>query len=120
MRAMSSADSGREASRDRYPALAREARTILRAIVDEHSVPTLVSSRSWPPPLRGQLAILCAQAKRDTVPIEQLVVSVKQAWRSLPQQRIRLGDLGGEVLTAVVTVCIEEYFADVEPIYRAD
>jgi hypothetical protein len=65
-------------------------------------------NESW---LRAQLATLTRCAKSENLPVERFLVAVKQAWHSLPQLRLALGAESDEMLTLVVRLCIEEYFA---------
>jgi hypothetical protein len=63
--------------------------------------------------LRHAIRLLCDEARRRGVRAEQLVVVIKQAWASLPESRWRAGDdRGTEFLHRVVSICIEEYYAD--------
>jgi hypothetical protein len=113
MRQKTGMRSAEEQSRDRYPALTIRARDALRGVLATHSPTTLLDNRKWPPSLREPLVALCASSRRDGDSAEQLLICVKQAWWSLPQQRRALGDCGSEVLSRIVTACIEEF-------YRAD
>jgi hypothetical protein len=108
-----------EQGRERYPALTVRARDALRGIFASHSPAILLDNRQWPAALRDSLATLCASAQQDGYPIEQLLISVKQAWWSLPQQRFALGEFGSEVLALIVSACISEFFRDPAP-ERAD
>ena len=63
--------------------------------------------------LRRALRLLCDDARARGVRAEQLVIMIKQAWRSLPEAASRPGDDSGtELLRRVVSVCIEEYYAE--------
>ena len=63
--------------------------------------------------LRRALRLLCDDARARGVRVEQLVVTIKQAWNSLPEAAWRPGDdRGTELLRRVVSVCIEEYYAE--------
>ena len=99
---------------DRNPAMTRDAQVMLRNMLGGHSAATLLASRHWPTSLREQMTNLCREARHNQIPIEQLLVCIKRAWRTVPHARIALGEYGEDVLTSLVTICIEEYFADAE------
>ena len=59
------------------------------------------------------LTVLCADARRNNVRAEQLVIAIKQGWSSLHQERPRPRAAGpDELLNEVVSLCIDEYYAD--------
>jgi hypothetical protein len=63
--------------------------------------------------LRRALRLLCDDARARGVRVEQLVVTIKRAWHSLPEAAWRPGDdRGTGLLRQVVSVCIEEYYAE--------
>ena len=63
--------------------------------------------------LRHGLRLLCNEARDRGVRVEQLVVVIKHAWSTLPEGRWhRYSDRGLPMLQRIVTVCIEEYYAD--------
>lgn len=65
--------------------------------------------------VRDALRALCADARRSNVRAEQLVIAIKQGWSSLHQERPRPRVAGpDELLNHVITVCIDEYYADDE------
>lgn len=91
-------------------ALVAEIGELLRA-----SVRSLPSSTLASPSLRAQALVapmgrLCATARRKELPIEMLIVALKQSWATLPEVRAYIGDGHSEVLTTAITVCIEEYY----------
>lgn len=102
-------------------ALLLEAGRLLRDTMATVPPGTMLERHSIRALFAGPLVPLCAAAKERQVPVEQLLVTVKAAWGSLGEERVRLGDSGSEVLAGVVTACIEVYFADsnVKP-QRAD
>jgi hypothetical protein len=57
---------------------------------------------------------LCSIGKSRHLPIEQILVALKQAWAAIPEVRAQFGERNAEVLSMVVSVCIERYFADSE------
>jgi hypothetical protein len=62
--------------------------------------------------LRRAIALVCIEAHRHTLPPEQLIVSIKDAWWSLPEAQgtARVGQKAS-LLDDVVRMCIEEYYA---------
>ena len=60
--------------------------------------------------LQGLVASLCANARSEGLTAERLLVSLKQAWRSVPAPL----DPGGkiEVVAHLVSMCITEYYRD--------
>lgn len=53
---------------------------------------------------------LCLDSRRAGVPVEKLIVALKQAWAATPELRIRFGETSSDALTTLVTDCIETYF----------
>jgi hypothetical protein len=93
--------------------LSDTAHAALRAVLGEHVRRSALDQPLSPHRLRRALRLLCDDARRRGVRAEQLVVAIKQAWGSLPESRWRPGDdRGTAFLQRVVTVCIEEYYAD--------
>jgi hypothetical protein len=64
--------------------------------------------------LTRPLARLCEESKRRELRVEQLIVAVKYAWATLPDARGWRRDADGELLSIVITVCIEQYFLESE------
>ena len=71
--------------------------------------------------MRLALRAMCSEAHRQSIRVEQMIVLLKEAWRSLPEVR-----QGGKVvlddpLNRAITICIEEYYAtdDRAPVARA-
>lgn len=67
------------------------------------------------PDIRRALRLLCAEARENGVQIEQLLVVFKHAWHSLPETRRLPADGDRDaMLGSVITMCIEEYYANRE------
>ena len=62
--------------------------------------------------LRRAMRLVCAEARRAGVRVEQLLVILKTAWASVPEawQSPRSG-LRDDLLDQIVTMCIEEFYA---------
>ena len=60
--------------------------------------------------LTAPLARLCAETKRRELRAEQLIIAVKYAWATLPDARWWRRDANGELLSIVITICIEQFF----------
>jgi len=71
----------------------------------------------WPDgALRRALRLMCDEAHRSGLRAEQLIVIVKDAWRSLPEvSRLPAGGTRERLLSRVVTMCIEEFYESHEP-----
>lgn len=66
---------------------------------------------SSPEELRNAVRLVCVHAHSDEIPAEQLLVRFKNVWSSLPQVRsLPLGRQENELMTRVVTLCIEEFY----------
>lgn len=95
------------------PALASERafvalRSALQAEVCAHTT-RLPSNEAR---LRRALRLMCDDARRRGVRAEQMIVVLKEAWRSLPEvQRLPAGGPADAVLSGVITTFIEEYYA---------
>jgi len=62
--------------------------------------------------LRDAIRVLCSEVHHDGLQAEQLIITVKQTWQSLPEvQRIPPGTPRNEILARIVTLCIEEFYA---------
>jgi len=62
--------------------------------------------------LRDAVRVLCSEVHRDGLQAEQLIITVKQTWQSLPEvQRIPPGAPRNEILGRIITLCIEEFYA---------
>jgi hypothetical protein len=64
--------------------------------------------------LTAPIARLCEETKRRELRAEQLIIAVKHAWATLPDRRWWRRDANGELLSIVITVCVEQFFLDVE------
>lgn len=65
------------------------------------------------PDLRRALRTVCAEAHRRHLRAEQLLILFKQAWSSLPEvEQLPRGIERDELLGRIITVCIEEFYAD--------
>jgi hypothetical protein len=61
--------------------------------------------------LRPAIRVLCLEARREELRIEQLLISVKLAWQYLPE--VRTPPLDGSrshLLDRVISMCIEEFY----------
>lgn len=65
------------------------------------------------PELHHALHALAAEAREKAVPPEQLLITLKGIWQSLPDVE-KARDINEQtlILQRVVTTCIKEYFAD--------
>lgn len=57
------------------------------------------------------LGRICAEARRDQIPPERLLVAFKGVWNSLPEVRQLHGQRATEEVRDLVTLCIERYYA---------
>jgi hypothetical protein len=92
------------------PAIVDEARRVLR-----EAVATISSGgdrAAFQIALSAPLARLCEETKRRELRVEQLIVAVKYAWATLPDARWWRRDTDGELLSIVITVCIEQFFLE--------
>ena len=62
------------------------------------------------PSLRQALRLLCDDAHRRGMRAEQVLVLLKQAWLSLPENDPPHGILHADRLARVVSLCIEEFY----------
>jgi hypothetical protein len=63
--------------------------------------------------LRTALHALAREAREKAVPPEQLLITLKNVWQSLPEVgSARDSNEQTRMLQRVVTICIKEYFAD--------
>jgi hypothetical protein len=62
--------------------------------------------------VRRALRELCDDARINRVPVEQLMIAIKQGWSSLHSDHPRTRAAGpDELLTQIITLCIDEYYA---------
>lgn len=52
----------------------------------------------------------CVAARESGLRIEELLVVLKSAWREMPETRHLLGHEADELLSSVITMCINEYY----------
>ena len=91
-------------------ALAQEAVDSVRTALERY-VRTLAAEPA--PELRTALHALAQDARAKAVPPEHLLVALKGIWHSLPTvEKARDYAEQTRVLQRVVTICINEYFAD--------
>jgi hypothetical protein len=64
--------------------------------------------------LTAPLAQFCEEAKRRALRAEELLIVIKCAWSTLPLTRWWRRDADTELLSIVITVCIEQFFLDSE------
>jgi hypothetical protein len=65
------------------------------------------------PELRAALHALAKEARRKAVSPEQLLITLKSMWQTLPVvEKARGYDEQTLILQRVVTICIKEYFAE--------
>ncbi len=62
--------------------------------------------------VRARVCTLCDVAHRHGVPVEQLLVLLKDAWRHHPVVRAAPRVDGDEALAELVTLCIREFYRD--------
>ena len=66
--------------------------------------------------LRRAVRLLCDEVRGKGLSAEQLLVSFKELWQSLPEAgQLPFGPMRREVLDNIITMCIEEYYATPEP-----
>ena len=63
--------------------------------------------------IRQALRAMSAEARAESLRVEQVIVALKRVWESLPEVR-RASDRQEQnrLLERVVTLCIQEYYAD--------
>ena len=87
---------------------------LLRMLRDEPPPNTEESPRTSDG-IRDALRELCDDARRNQVRVEQLVIAIKQGWKSLHSEQPRVRSAGPDVLlNHVITLCIDEYYARAE------
>ena len=91
-------------------ALAQEMVDSLRHALQHHAR-TTVGDPS--PELRTALHAIAREAREKAVPPEQLLITLKNVWQSLPEvENARDFNEQTRMLQRLVTICIKEYFAD--------
>lgn len=99
------------AARPPHPTLIAEVRQVLGELLRTARA-ACADGAGYREAFVAPLADLCETAKQGGVSAEQLIIAIKQARATLPDIRRWLGDDEEDVLATVVTVCIEQYFAD--------
>jgi hypothetical protein len=62
-------------------------------------------------PWRACARVMCADARDRGVPVEQLLISLKRIWPTIPGiGRLQRAE-SSRMLSRVVTLCVEEYYA---------
>ena len=61
--------------------------------------------------ITAALAQICAEARREQIPAERLLVAFKNVWNTLPEVRQLPGHRAAEEVRDLVTLCIERYYA---------
>lgn len=94
--------------RDEAAILSPEATAALRDAFRLH-----LASPSAPADARisEALARICAEARKDQIPAERLLVAFKGVWSSLPEVRQLPGHEAAEEVRDLVSLCIERYYA---------
>jgi hypothetical protein len=92
-------------------ALVREARRLLLEIVTCCPVSAMLDRDARSLAFAAPMAKLCVDARLLKLPVERLIIVIKQAWSSLGDARLQLGEAAPEILASVISVCIEQYFA---------
>jgi hypothetical protein len=95
-------------------ALVAQAATLLRDVVTTHPAAELLDSRSSRAAFKDAMSQLCSIGRNRQLPIEQILVALKQGWAAVPDVRSGFGEVHSEVLSAAVSECIEQYFAESE------
>ena len=112
MRPTGDVDSEGSAGGERgMPVDAGETRDLVRALLLE----ALVAQRSGHGPdgaLRRRTQAMCSCARSVGLPIEQVLVMLKEEWRTTPESRQLHRQDAAQLIERVVTLCIDEYYAD--------
>ena len=96
-----------------------EARHALLAALVDLPVATAFDQFAMQAQFSGAMTTLCLYARARDVPIEKLLVTVKFAWATLGEPRVRFGEAAPDVIGGAVSACIECYFK-AEASRRAD
>jgi hypothetical protein len=99
-------------------ALVRRAHELLENVVNRYPVAVMTEKATRGDVFGPSMTTLCAEARARQLPIERVIIAIKLAWASLPERRTQLGDVSTDVLSSVISVCIEQYFADSERLRR--
>lgn len=82
----------------------------LTTIVLRRAVYTVSNGYAIDGNLRDSMRRVCKMAQNREVPAEGLLVMLKDSWWDLPEAERVLGHRREEVLSRVITLCINEYF----------
>ena len=66
------------------------------------------------PDLRRLASLLALEARRRAMLPEQIVVTVKQVWMTLPEAHMAAGGPGAPLIDRLIGLCIEEYYRHTE------
>jgi hypothetical protein len=88
--------------------ISEETLTALRTALQQR-----LSSATDDAELRRALRAMSEEARAESLHVEQVIVTLKRVWESLPEVR-RASDRQEQnrVLERVVTLCIQEYYSD--------
>ena len=98
------------ASSEIEAAIAREAQQLIHDATSGAPITTLLDAAARHSLFVPAMARLCGDARVLHVPVERVIVLIKRAWHTLADVRYRLADAAPDVLSTVITVCIEQYF----------
>jgi hypothetical protein len=95
-------------SQDGAPILSESSVEALRRALRDH-----LQTRSEPTAARisNALTAICAEARREQIPAERLLVVFKGIWASLPEVRRLPPDRAADEVRDLVGLCIERYYA---------
>jgi hypothetical protein len=96
-------------------ALVREARRLLLEVVTCCPISAMIDRDARSLAFAVPMAKLCVDARLQKLSIERLIIAIKQAWGSLGDVRLRLGEVAPEILASAISVCIEQYYIDAKP-----
>lgn len=65
--------------------------------------------------VRAPTRAVCACARAHGVPVERVILALKEEWRHAPGTRHLARPEASSVLERVVTLCITEFYADAPP-----
>ncbi|MFL5576721.1 MAG: hypothetical protein ACJ79S_12210 [Gemmatimonadaceae bacterium] len=71
---------------------------------------SLVRTGAAPADVRRLVDLLCGEARRAGLHAEQMLVTLKAAWRSIPEVYGSPRDRRDELLDEIITACIEEFY----------
>ncbi|MDQ6633987.1 MAG: hypothetical protein M3Z10_04440 [Gemmatimonadota bacterium] len=92
------------------PAIAAEAKRVLRESLETLS--TCDDLAACHAVLTRPMAQLCEETRRRGLRAEQLIIAIKHAWATLPDTRWWRREADRELLSIVITVCVEQFFID--------